>query len=147
MRLVDEFKQESEIQSGNQDAITYEIIEYFKERLRNGDLANAIRRYLDDKSKTDRKLTFSIGFWEYMSGCTTTNFHIASLYWYNPDNKEGYASHKYKGQELVDFHRVVCENLIYITETYLKEEGFKVSHWDDTKPHLGYKTEEFVIRW
>lgn len=146
MSLINELKAKSD----NTDNVKREVIEeiqaYFDKYLEEK-LENFLQKRIGDTEIKERKVFMKVEFWAYHSGCSTTNFYCAGKYWYNPEIKDGWKSHDYRGVELRTINEEVCEYLTKQLEKRMCELGFNLLSKEKQKSRMEYHNTHFYFGW
>lgn len=128
-----------------------EVIEGIKKSFDNFFDSDSFESFLKLKIKEEelkeRKIFLMTEFWQYSSGCSTTRFYCAGATWYNPENKEGIDSWKYKGINLKDINVEVCTYLSSKLKQKMKEMGFDLLSEEDKTNRFGYYKKHFYFGW
>ena len=147
MSLINELKAKSDTADCTKQEIIEEIKAYFDKYLDGDGLENHLRKTISASEIKERKTFTKVEFWEYHSGCTTTVFRCGGKCWYNPENRDGWKSHKYKGVELISIHKEVCSYLSDKLEKRMRELGFEMVSKEDQKSRLGYYDTHYYFGW
>ena len=147
MSLINELR----VQSANAETIKSEVIAEIKnafDKYLNSDrLENYLRKRIGSAEIKARKVFMDVEFWEYHSGCSTTSFRCGGCVWYNPENKDGWESHRYRGVELRTIDKEVCDYLSTRLVNRMNELGFYLVSKEDQKSRLGYYDTNFYFGW
>lgn len=146
MNLVNELKMKSNKAEDVKQAVINEIKSYFDNYLEN-DLENYLKRIIGEKEIKERKVFMMVSFWEYHSGCTTTNFRCGGCVWFNPINQEGWDSKNYKGIDLYTIDKEICNYLSNKLEQKMQELGFSVISKERKDSWLNYYTMHYYFGW
>lgn len=147
MSLIDELRAKSESAESVRREVVEEIKAYFDKYLRSDELENYLRNKIGKSEIQERKVFMRVEFWEYHDGCSTTYFHCGGCEWYNPKNKDGYESHKYKGVELRTINHEVCGYLSEKLENKMNELGFHIVSKGDKNNRFGYYDTYYYFGW
>lgn len=147
MNLVNELRTKSTNIENAKAEIIAEIKASFDKFLDSEKFEKHLERYISDDDIEQRKTFMSVKFWEYHDGCSTTHFNCGGVRWYNPENKDGYDSHQYKGIELCSINKEVGEYLTTKLENRMCELGFALLSKEDQKSRFGYYNTHFYFGW
>ena len=147
MNLINELREKSANAEATKSEVIAEIKSSFDKYLNSDRLENYLKRRIGDTEIKERKVFMRVEFWEYHDGCSTTHFHCGGCEWYNPENKQGWKSHTYKGVELRNIDREVCDYLSSRLVSRMNELGFYLVSKDDQKSRLGYYDTHFYFGW
>ena len=147
MSLINELREKS----ANAEAIKSEVIAEIKnafDKYLNGDrLENYLRKIIGNSEIKERKVMLCVKFWEYHSGCSTTHFRCGGCEWYNPENRDDWKSHRYKGVELQTISDEVCNYLSARLMSRMNELGFYLVSKEDAKGRLSYYNTNYYFGW
>ena len=146
MSLINELKVKSNKAEDVKQEIIQEIKKYFDEYLDIG-LEDVLRQNITDSEIRSRQKFLKVEFWEYRSGCSTTSFYCAGKYWYNPENRDGYASHRYKGIELRDISEEIGNYLTVRLQQRMCELGFDVISREEKHTSMRLYNMHFYFGW
>lgn len=128
--------------------ITHEIINKCAKYVSSQQFEDYIKGRLVGETLGKREMTIYVSYWAYHSGCSGTQFRCGNWVWKNPDENEySYASHRYKGIELLDIHVKVVKEMCNLVKAQMQEFGFANIFIDGKMNNLGYAEYEVVIRW
>ena len=147
MNLITELRTKSTNVECIKNEVIAEIKTYFDTYLNSDGLEDYLRRSINDSEIKARKTLLIVEFWEYISGCSTTHFACAGKWWYNPENKEGYDSWKYKGIELRTIDKEIGNYLSTRLVSRMNELGFYLVSKEDQKSRFGYYETHFYFGW
>jgi len=147
MSLINELRIKSNNADNKKQEVISEIKEYFDNYLNSDQLEKFLRANIKEDDIKARKKLIIIEFWNYASGCSTTSFYCAGLYWYNPENKEGWESHYYKTIELRSIQDDVCDYLEKKLRLKMEDLGFTLLSKEDKKGKLEYFNKHFYFGW
>ena len=147
MSLIKELRAKSEKVENVKEEIIKEIKAHFDKYLDGDGLENYLQKRIGASEIKARKVFMTVEFWEYHDGCSTTNFYCGGRVWYNPENKHGWESHKYKGIELISINREVCNYLSNKLEKRMCELGFELLSKEDQKSRFGYYDTNYYFGW
>ena len=145
--LINELREKSANAETTKNEIIAEIKNAFDTYLNSDKLETYLRNKIGKTEIAERKVFMKIEFWEYHSGCSTTHFYCAGAEWYNPENKDGWASHTYKGIELREIDREIGEYLSTRLISRMNELGFYVVSKEYQKSRFGYYERYFYFGW
>lgn len=147
MSLITELRAKSANAESIKSERIAEIKNYFDKYLNGDGLENYLRRAIDHEDIKRRKVFLAVEFWEHHDGCSTTHFHCGGKAWYNPENKDGYDSRRYKGIELRTIDKEVGNYLSDRLVTKMNELGFYLVSKEDQKSRFGYYDINFYFGW
>lgn len=147
MNLIIELREKSANAESVKSEVIAEIKNYFDKYLNSDGLENYLRQRIGTTEIKERKVFMLVEFWEYHSGCTTTNFHCGGKTWYNPENKDGWDSHTYKGVELRTIDKEIGNYLSTRLMNRMNELGFYLVSKEDKKNRFGYYDTNFYFGW
>lgn len=147
MSLITELRAKSANAENVRNEVIAEIKNCFDRVLNSDKFEKHLERRIRDDEIKKRKVFMSVDFWEYHSGCTTTNFNCGGIVWYNPENKNGWDSHYYKGVELRTINHEVCAYLSDRLVSRMNELGFHLVSKEDQKSRLGYYDTHLYFGW
>jgi hypothetical protein len=145
MTLAERLAMHSNSYESAQNDVSEEIVSYFREYIYSRKFEESLERQINAYAKGTRSYTFTLEFWKYSSGCSETNFRLASKVWKNPVGT-GYEAIKYRGVNLYDVHRKVCYKIQLMALDALTDMGFKISVRDD-EGWLHCYRKEITISW
>lgn len=147
MNLVNELRE----RSNGIEYIKMQVIEEIKrafDKCFEGDrFENHLRKIISKSDVEERKKDLFVEFWEYQDGCSTTHFHCGGIEWYNHENKDGYASHRYKGIELNTIDKEVGAYLSQLLTNKMTELGFTLLSCEPVKSRFSYYYKKFTFGW
>ena len=147
MNLINELKAKSASAENTKSEVIAEIKTYFDKYLKSDALENYLRARIGKSEIENRKVYMGVSFWEYHSGCTTTNFYCGGKAWYNPECEDGWASHYYKGVELRTIDKEIGNYLCDRLTSKMNELGFYVASREYKTSRLGYYEVAFYFGW
>jgi hypothetical protein len=147
MSLINELRAKSANAEATKSEVVAEIKRAFSSYLDSDDFENYLRRRAGKEEIQKRTLPINVQFWAFHSGCSTTNFNCGGYTWYNPENKEGYPSHSYKGVELFTIHNEICSYISNRLKSKMNELGFYLVSAEDVKGRLNYYHTLFYFGW
>lgn len=147
MSLINELRAKSANAEATKSEVVAEIKRAFSSYLDSDDFENYLRRRAGKEEIQKRTISINVQFWAFHSGCSTTNFNCGGYTWYNPENKEGYSSHSYKGVELFTIHNEICSYISSRLKSRMNELGFYLVSAEDVKGRLNYYHTVFYFGW
>ena len=147
MSLINELREQSNIAENKRAEVVAEIKASFDKILNSERFEEHLKRYIDASDIKARKTFMNVEFWEYHEGCSTTSFRCGGITWYNPENKEGWESHRYKGIELCSINKEVCSYLTSRLMNRMNELGFYLVSKEDKKSRFDYYHTNFYFGW
>ena len=147
MSLINELRAKSENVESKRAEIIAEIKASFDKILDSERFEEHLKKRIDASDIKARKTFMDVEFWEYHSGCSTTHFRCGGITWHNPENKDGWESHKYKGVELISINKQVCEYLSAKLEKRMRELGFEMVSKEDQESRFGYYDVHYYFGW
>ena len=147
MDFISELRAKSEKAENHRASVIAEIKSSFDRNINSANFEDYLKRRIGASDIKQRKTFMKVEFWEYHSGCSTTHFHCGGLEWYNPENREGWASHSYKGVELSEIDEEIGQYLSSLLENRMRELGFYVVSKENSKGRLGYYHYNYYFGW
>ena len=147
MDFITELKTKSANAENIKSEVIAEIKTYFDKYLNSNELENYLRCTIDESDIKARKTFMAVKFWEHHDGCSTTHLACAGKRWYNPENKDGWDSHRYKGVELRTIDKEIGSYLSTRLVDRMNELGFYLVSKEDRKSRLGYYETHFYFGW
>lgn len=147
MNLINELREKSANAENKKNEVIAEIKTCFDKYLNSEQLENHIKRIIGPREINERKVFLMIEFWEYHSGCTTTNFNCAGAVWHNPENREGIQSWEYKGVELRTIDKEIGKYLSQRLINRMNELGFYVISQEYKPNRFNYYETHFYFGW
>lgn len=147
MSLINELRAKSTEVTNAKAEIVAEIKASFDKFLDGEKFEEHLRKYIDASDIKRGKTFMSVEFWEYHDGCSTTHFSCGGVRWYNPENRDGYESHKYKGIELRSVNKEVGEYLSTKLENRMRELGFEMVSKEPQNSRFGYYDVHYYFGW
>ena len=147
MDFISELRAKSEQAENHRASVIAEIKASFDKFINSEQFEERLKRYIDTSDIKQRKTFMKVEFWEYHSGCSTTHFHCGGFEWYNPDDREGWASHRYKGVELSQIDEEVGKYLSSLLENRMRELGFYMVSKENAKGRLGHYHYNYYFGW
>lgn len=147
MSLINELKAKSNQADNTKQEVIQEIKNYFDEYLNGEQFENFLKANIREDDIKKREKLLLVEFWEYSSGCSTTSFYCGGKYWYNPECKDGWGSHAYKGVDLKTVDKEVCRYLAQRLISRMDDLGFKLLRQEDKTSWLGYYNRHFCFGW
>lgn len=147
MSLITELREKSANAETVKGEVIAEIKNAFDKYLNSDRLENYLRHRIGTDEIKARQVFMDVEFWEYHSGCSTTHFRCGGCEWYNPENKYGWESYKYKGVELIAINKEVCNYLSERLVSRMNELGFHLVSKEDQKSRFGYYDTNFYFGW
>ena len=147
MNLITELREKSAKAEITKSEVIAEIKAAFDRYLNSDELENYLRCKIGKTEIKERKVFMIVEFWEYHSGCSTTQFRCGGYTWYNPENEEGWESHTYKGVELRTIDKEVCNYLSSRLVSRMNELGFYLISKEDQNSRFGYYDTHFYFGW
>jgi hypothetical protein len=144
--LINELKAKSDRAAATKADISAEIIKIFEKCL-DKQLEDEVRGRIGDTQIKERKVYMQVSFWEYHSGCSTTQFRCGGFTWYNPENHDGWESRTYKNFTLKDIHEPICKHLDNYLERKMHDLGFYTVERTHRISRLGYYETDFYFGW
>ncbi len=142
MKLAEKLKTMSDAQATKEEIVTNEIINFFVEKFKTGEMMDAFEKSLREKEISSRKKSINLEFWTYVPGCSGTYFGLLGKEW-KPENVCDY---RHKGVDLKNIYKDVLCEIAELARENFEKEGFEV------KIHLGdgkrfYDTYVIEISW
>ena len=147
MSLIDELREKSTSMETIKNDIVAEIKKVFSSYLESEEFEEYLRRRAGKEEIQKRILPINVQFWAFHSGCTTTNFNCGGYTWYNPENRDGWESHKYKGIDLSTIDKEVCNYVSARLKSRMNELGFYLVSTENASGRLDYYHTLFYFGW
>ena len=147
MSLINELRAKSASVENTKAEIIAEIKASFDKILDSERFEDHLKRYIDASDIKKRKTFMDVEFWEYHDGCSTTHFKCGGVYWHNPENRDGWASHRYKGIELISINKEIGEYLSVKLESRMCELGFEMISKEPQNSRFGYYDVHYYFGW
>lgn len=147
MSFITELKSKSEALENKKTEVIEEIKKSFDNFFDSHLFEHALKLEIKEKELKERRVFLMTKFWQYSSGCSTTNFYCAGARWYNPENKEDIASWDYKGIRLKDINTEVCTYLSSKLKQKMEEMGFELLSEEDKTNRFEYYERHFYFGW
>lgn len=147
MSFINELKSKSAVLENKKTKVIEEIKKSFDNFFDSYSFESFLKQKIQEKELKERRVLLMTEFWQYTSGCSTTNFYCAGARWYNPENKEGIDSWDYKGIRLKDINVEVCTYLSSKLKQKMKEMGFDLLSEEDKTNRFGYYERHFYFGW
>ena len=147
MSLINELREKSANAEIVKSEVIAEIKNAFDKYLNSDRLENYLKGSIGTSEIKERKVFMMVKFWEYHSGCSTTHFHCGGAVWYNPENRDGWDSHRYKGVELSTIDKEIGNYLSERLVNRMNELGFYLVSKENQKSNLGYYNTCFYFGW
>ena len=147
MNLIDELKAKSNQADNTKQEIIEEIKNYFDEYLNSERFEKFLKANIREDDIRARRKNLYVEFWEYHSGCTTTNFYCGGKQWFNPECKDGWNSHYYKNIELRTIHDKICQYLTMRLISRMSELGFTVLCKENKMGRMEYYKMSITFGW
>lgn len=142
MKLAEKLVEMSNEQKTKEELVTNEIVNFFAEKLKNGEVMYAFKRSIGDSDIHSRKKNIYLEFWAYIPGCSETYFGLPGARW----ELEGDHHYEYKGVNLKDIYKNILREIAELTKENFKEEGFNVEIRPNEKDKR-YETYIIEISW
>ena len=147
MSLINELRAKSaSVESVNAE-VAAEIKASFDKILDSDRFEEHLSKRIDASDIKARKTFMKVEFWEYHSGCSTTQFRCGGITWRNKENEDGYESRRYKGVELKSINKEVCEYLSAKLERRMRELGFEIVSKEPQNSRFGYYEVNYYFGW
>ena len=122
MKLAEKLAAMSIEQAMKEDVVTNEIVNFFVEKFKTGEMMEAFEKSLGKQEIRSRKKNIFLEFWIYVPGCSETHFGLLGQEW-RPDNG---CIYEHKGVNLKNIYKDVLCEIAELARENFEEEGFKV---------------------
>lgn len=122
MKLAEKLAAMSNEQATKEEVVTNEIINFFTEKFKNGEMMKAFEKSLWKEDVCSRKKSLSLDFWTYIPGCSETYFGLLGKEW----KPEKVYSYEHKGVNLKNIYKDVLLKIAELARENFEKEGFKV---------------------
>lgn len=122
MKLAEKLATMSNEQATKEEVVTNEIISFFTEKFKNGEMMKAFEKSLWKEDVCSRKKSLSLDFWTYIPGCSETYFGLLGKEW----KPEKVYSYEHKGVNLKNIYKDVLLKIAELARENFEKEGFKV---------------------
>lgn len=145
MSFIQEIKEMEKDRREKENDVINEIVNYFNEKFNDVKYEEYLKKRIEEEINASKKqLNLKIEFWNYSSGCMSTNFSCGGKVF-----KLEYGKYDYKGIELYDIQHKVCDKLSILLCNKLEELGLtivsKTRH--DNEYRYDYHNEKIVVSW
>ena len=147
MSLINELRAKSMQAEASKNDVVAEIKNAFDGYLSSDKFENYLRNKAGAEEIKNRQLYVNVEFWAYHSGCSTTHFSCGGYTWYNPENRDGWESHKYKGIDLSTIDKEVCNYVSARLKSRMNELGFYLVSTENASGRLNYYHTLFYFGW
>lgn len=147
MSLINELRAKSANVEATKSEVVAEIKRAFSSYLNSDEFENYLRRRAGTEEIQKRILPINVEFWLFHSGCSTTHFNCGGYTWYNPENRENYESHRYKGIDLISIQEEICEYISSRLKYRMNELGFFLASTTNARGNLNYYHTLFNFGW
>lgn len=150
MSLIEKLRKQSEellneTETKKQEVIN-EIKEHFNKYFNNSKNLEQFVEMLSEHYIEKRQVPIMTNFWEYHSGCRSTNFYCGGCYWY-PNNNEYNSDWYYKGVYLKEIQFEVCSYLKEIVKQEMLKLGFVLKNETYANSRFGYYENTMYFGW
>lgn len=142
MKLAEKLAIMSDDQATKEEVVTNEIVNFFAEKFKSGEMMNALEKRLREEEIRLRKKNITLEFWKYVPGCSETYFGLLGKKW-NPEDDHGY---EHKGVNLMNIYKNVLLAIAELARENFEKEGFGVRLLPDNK-NKRYETYILEISW
>ena len=122
MKLAEKLAAMSNEQATKEEVVTNEIVNFFTEKFKNGEMMEAFEKKLRKEEIRSRKKNINLEFWPYIPGCSETYFGLLGKKWSPEDNRD----HEHKGVNLKNIYKDVLLKIAELARENFEREGFKV---------------------
>lgn len=147
MALIDRIIEKSDNVADIKREIKDEILKGCNDYLYSSEFEDALESRITKDRLSERNMRIGCECWLYHSGCSDTHFRCYTYDWHNPENKNNYASHYYKGIYLGDIQDSVVETMAFMLTQRLKELGFRITSNIASHNNLGNAENEITFSW
>ena len=136
MKFAEKLAAMSDDQATKNEAVINEIVNFFAEKFKSGEMMDAFEKNLSEEEIYLRKKNIYLNFWAYIPGCSETYFGLLGKKW-SPEDNRGY---KHKGVDLENIYQNVLLAIAELARENFEKEGFKVKllYDDQRKPYKAY---------
>ena len=142
MKLAEKLAAMSNEQATKEEVVTNEIVNFFVEKFKSGEMMDAFEKRLGKQDICSRKKNIYLDFWTYVPGCSETYFGLLGKKW-NPEDDHSY---EHKGVNLKNIYKNVLLAIAELARENFEKEGFEVKLLPDNRNKL-YKTYIIEISW
>lgn len=142
MKLAEKLATMSNEQATKEEVVTNEIISFFTEKFKNGEMMKAFEKSLWKEDVCSRKKSLSLDFWTYIPGCSETYFGLLGKEW----KPEKVYSYEHKGVNLKNIYKDVLLEIAELARENFEKEGFKVRVFSNGQ-NKRYETYIIEISW
>ena len=122
MKLAEKLAAMSNEQATKEEVVTNEIVNFFAEKFKNGEMMEAFEKSLWKEDICSRKKSLFLDFWTYIPGCSETYFGLLGKKW-KPEDDCGY---EYKKVNLKNIYKDVLLKIAELARENFEKEGFEV---------------------
>ena len=122
MKLAEKLAAMSNEQATKEEVVTNEIVNFFAEKFKTGEMMEAFEKSLWKEDICSRKKSLSLDFWTYIPGCSETYFGLLGKEWQPADG----CSYEYKKVNLKNIYKDVLLKIAELARENFEKEGFKV---------------------
>lgn len=142
MKLAEKLAAMSNEQATKEEVVTNEIVNFFTEKFKNGEMMEAFEKSLWKKDICSRKKSLSLDFWTYIPGSSETYFGLLGKEW----KPEKVYSYEHKGVDLKNIYKDVLLEIAELARENFEKEGFKVRVFSNGQ-NKRYETYIIEISW
>lgn len=142
MKLAEKLAAMSKEQATKEEVVTNEIVNFFTEKFKNGEMMEAFEKSLWKEDICSRKKSLSLDFWTYIPGCSETYFGLLGKEW----KPEKVYSYEHKGVNLKNIYKDVLLEIAELARENFEKEGFKVRVFSNGQ-NKRYETYIIEISW
>lgn len=142
MKLAEKLAAMSDEQETKEEIITNEIVNFFVEKFKSGEMMEAFEKRLGKQEICLRKEDISLDFWTYIPGCSGTYFGLLGKEWKPKDGR----SYEYKKVNLKNVYKDVLLKIAELARENFEKEGFEVEVQPNEK-NKRYETYIIEVSW
>ena len=142
MKLAEKLAAMSNEQATKEEVVANEIVNFFAEKFKNGEMMEAFEKSLWEKDICLRKKSLSLDFWTYIPGCSETYFGLLGKEW----KPEKVYSYEHKGVNLKNIYKDVLLKIAELARENFEKEGFKVRVFSNNN-NKRFETYVIEISW
>lgn len=142
MKLAEKLAEMSDDQATKEETVINEIVNFFAEKFKNGEMMERFEKSLWKEDICSRKKSLSLDFWTYIPGCSEIYFGLLGKEWKPEDG----CSYEYKEVNLKNIYKDVLLKIAELARENFEKEGFEVEVRPNEK-NKRYETYIIEISW
>ena len=142
MKFAEKLAAMSDDQATKNEAVINEIVNFFAEKFKSGEMMDAFEKNLSEEEIYLRKKNIYLNFWAYIPGCSETYFGLLGKKW-SPEDNRGY---KHKGVDLENIYQNVLLAIAELARENFEKEGFEVKLLPNNEKKR-YETYVIEVSW